>query len=287
MKKRIFARLLCLAMVVMLTMVTAYADCGPKPTTRVQVHETGGRRVVVTLLAKQKQCGPYQAVEKGETPRSWSGEMNDETEKAWYAFRDYEDPDGFYFLGFAQAMDMNWTYYPPEVFKVAVYVPEEDVVLVSEDAFERYAFHSDFYLYLDTADYHQSGAVPMELKTDFDWMEEFWGFLGRAVLTILVELAVALLFGYRMAKQMKTIVVVNLVTQVGLNALLSMWYLLDGPLAAMVGLAVGEIVVLAVESFLYARRLPREGENHGRLKAVAYAFAANLASVFIGWQLMG
>lgn len=285
MKKRIFTWLLCLALVVMLNMVTAYADCGPKPTTHVQIRETGGRRVVVTLLANQKQCGPYQAVEQDETPGGWAGEMNDETEKAWYAFRDYEDPDGFYFLGFVQAMDMNWTYYPPEEFKVAVYVPEEDIVLVSDQSFERYAFHSDFRLNLSTADYHQSGAVPMELRTDFDWMEEVWGFLTRAVLTILVELAVALLFGYRMAKQIKTIVFVNLVTQVGLNVMLSVWYIFDGPLAAMIGLAIGELVVLAVESILYARRLSQEGKGKG--KAVAYAFVANLASVFIGWQLIG
>lgn len=279
MKRRIFTWLLCLALLLPLTTVTANADCAPKPTTSVDV--ITNRQIIVTLLAQEKGNGPYSAIGKDEEPEDWWDELTDDESKAWEAFRDYEDPDGFCFWGEMGWHGIDWDYYPPEVFKVAIYVPEKDIVLVSEETYERYAFHSDFSLWISVDDYDRSGPVPMELKNDTDWMEEVFGFLCRAALTLIVELAMAFLFCYRKKEQIKTILLVNLVTQVGLNVLLSLWYIFDGPAHAMLLLACAEVVVLIVESVAYTRKL--EGK---KWKAVAYAIAANLASVCVGWVMI-
>lgn len=278
-KKRWIVCLLCLALLLPMLTVTASADCAPKPSTSVDV--ISNQQIIVTLLAQEEGSGPHWAIGKEEEPEDWWDELTDDEARAWEAFRDYEDPDGFHFWGELDWHGIDWNYYPPEVFKIAVYYPEHDIVVVSRESYERYAFHSDFRVWLDVTDLSQNQIVSMDLRKDFDWMEEVWGFACRVVLTLLAELAVALLFGYRGKGAVKTIVLVNLVTQVGLNVLLSLWYIFDGPFDAMLRLAVAEIVVLTVEGILYSRKLPGK-----RSKAVLYAIAANLASCALGWWML-
>ena len=282
MRKRMFSWLLCLALLFPLTAVTAHADCAPKPSVNVDV--LCGKNVIVTLLAEQEQYGPNSAIEPGESPEDWQNYESDLELRAWERFRDYQDPDGFHFWGRMGWHGIDWNYYPPERFKIAVYFPETDVLIVSREVYETYAFHSGFRVWVQELDYTDGEIVAMDLKKDFDWMEEAWEFFLRVVITLSVELTVALLFGYREKGHIKVILFVNLVTQVGLNVLLSLWYIFSGPLNAMLRLVVAEIVVLLVEGFYYSRKLKRE--DKGKAWAVLYAVAANLASVFIGWQMI-
>ena len=53
MKKRILVWLLCIALLIPLTTVTAYADCAPKPSVNVDV--LCAKNVIVTLLAVRTQ----------------------------------------------------------------------------------------------------------------------------------------------------------------------------------------------------------------------------------------
>lgn len=285
MKKKVLLRLMCLAVLLSCATVTAHADCAPKPSTVVYVNQTGAEQCVITLLAQEKEgAGPYCAVEPGEE--------NPETEEiryeAWEAFAAYEDPDGFYFWGETFTPMVNWGYYPPEVFKVALYFPEYDSLIVSQEIYERYAFQSKFSLWLTDVDCTHSGVVSMRLEKNIDWMEIIGGFLLRVVVTLAVELLVAVLWGYRSKRQMKVLLSVNLVTQVVLNALLSLWYIFDGPFDAMLRLLTGEIVVLAIESVFYVRRLP-EGEHRltaSKGWALCYTIAANVLSCVIGWWIL-
>lgn len=282
MKKRILVWLLCAALILPLITVTAFADCAPKPSVNVDV--LCGKNVIVTLLGQGDGSGPNQTVPPGAGPDGWQNCETDEELRAWERFRDYQDPDGFHFWGYMDWHGIDWGYYPPEVFKVAVYIPMDDVLIVSEEVFETYAFHSDFRLWIQDLDYADGQVVSMDLQKDFDWMEEAWEFFLRVVITLAVEFAVAWLMGYRGKRHIKTILAVNLVTQVILNLMLTLWYFFDGPLSALIRLALAEIVVLVMEAVIYGRRLTGEGQKKG--KAILYAVAANLASVYIGWHLI-
>lgn len=282
MKKRILLWLLCVALLVPLIAGTAYADCAPKPSVNVDV--LCAKNVIVTLLAEQERYGPNNTVKPGELPEEWQHYESDLEQMAWARFRDYQDPDGYHFWGQMDWHGIDWGYYPPERFKIAVYFPENDVLIVSEEVYETYAFHSDFRLWIQSVEYTDGQIVSMDLKKNFDWMEEVWEFFIRVLLTLAVEFAVAWLMGYREKRHVKVILSVNLVTQVILNGMLTLWYIFDGPLDALLRLVLAEIVVLVLESVIYVRRLSADGQKKGR--AVAYAFAANLSSLIAGWILI-
>lgn len=280
MKRRLICVLLCVLVLVPTLAVTAYANCGPKPSTTVTVHG-GGERMIMTLLGEQRGSGPYSEIQTKEEP---SDDLTEIQQEAWRAFQSYEDPDGYCFWGEMESGGINWGYCPPEIFKIAVYYPGYDVLLVSEEVFERYAFHSDFRVYLPAVNENtQSGVINMELSGGFDWMEELLGFLCRAALTLVIELSMARVWGFDGKAQQKLILKVNLLTQVGLNVLLWLWYFYSGPLTAMLRLIIAEVVVLAVELTVYHRHLR---EMASGLRVTAYTVCANLASVLIGFLLL-
>ena len=282
MKKRILAALLILLLVISLLTATVSADSGPKPGTHIRLTEAG-EKTVLTLLCDLEGWGPNQAVGAQEEPQDWQTQ-NEAQEEAWYAFRDYEDPDGFYFLGEVFEDGVSWGYWPPETFKVAVYYPERDLLWVSEEIYNRYAFRSDYRLVLPAPGENPvSGAVDMVLKKEHSVFEELGGLAFRILVTLAVELALAVLLGFNSRKQLKLIGVTNLVTQVGLNVLLWMWYFYDGPLAALIRLFLAEVVVLIAELVVYLFRL-REDES--AVRTILYTICANGASVLLGFLLL-
>ena len=283
MKKRMISLILMVLLLLPVLTVTVSADMGPKPGTSITVRPGGGEYAVVTLLAREEGNGPHWTIGPDEEPSSRIAKDEMLTE-AWYAFRDYRDPDGYHFWGEIYEGSVTWGYFPPENFKIAVYYPEYGILWVSEDSYERYAFDSDFRLNLPAVGAGaQSGEVDMVLKKTSNLGSELAGFLFRVLLTLAIELAVARIFGLTDEGQKKLILRVNLLTQVGLNLLLWGWYYFDGPLAAMVRLILAEIVVLVVESVIYLRKL-RQEESRGKI--VGYTILANLASVTLGFLFL-
>jgi hypothetical protein len=283
MKKRMISLLLLVLLLVPVLTVTVSADMGPKPGTSITVRPGGGEYAVVTLLAREEGNGPHWTIGPDEEPSSRIAK-DERLAQAWYAFRDYRDPDGYHFWGEIYEGSVTWGYFPPEEFKIAVYYPEYGILWVSEDSYERYAFDSDFRLNLPAVGAGaQSGEVDMVLKKTSNPGSELAGFLFRVLLTLAMELAVARVFGLTEPGQKKLILRVNLLTQVGLNLLLWGWYYFGGPLVAMVRLILAEILVLVVEGVIYQRKL-RQEESRGKI--LGYTILANLASVTLGFLFL-
>ena len=235
--------------------------------------------MVLTLLGDKENYGPDWAVKPGEKP---GGRV--EAKEAWAVFRDYEDPDGFLFYGELWEGQVRWTYWPPETFKVAVYYPERDLLWVSEDIYTRYAFRSNYRLTIPAPGENAvSGEVDMILKKEHNVFTELGGLVFRIVLTLAGELTLAGFFGFRSKKQRRLILLTNLVTQVGLNVLLWMWYFYDGILIAMIRLFLAELLVLIAELTVYLLKL-REEESAGR--TMLYTLCANALSVVLGFLFL-
>lgn len=278
MKQRILVLLLCLALVCGLA-PAAYADIGPKPSVHITFENMDDSLCYATLLSKTKSTGPSSA---------WDGDENHIYNYnldlgIWRAFVEYQDPDGYYFLqeGWQvnETKSFAWTYYPPSSFKVLLYYPETDE-FVTSGIHERYAFDSYFTIDLEAA------GPTLTLKKSYDYTWETISLVARIVLTILLELGLALLFGFRGKQVLLTITGINIVTQVGLNLALNIINYSQGSMAFVLFYLLLELAVFVLEAVLYLRLLQRASPTplkKGRV--ILYALAANVLSFGCGLWL--
>lgn len=275
MKKRILM-LVCVLMILSVPL-TAFADMGPKPSVVIDFQGLEGKRYYATLLSKEKSTGPFSAVEDtGE--EDWSYQVGNADYAVFLKFAQYRDADGFYFLqnfqDCSETQQFSWTYYPPQVFKVLLYFPDTDQFLAS-GSYERYAFDSYF-----TVE-PQDGSL--RVIPSYDYTAEAVSLFVRVLLTIAVELGIALLFGFREKRVFRLIVIINVVTQLALNVILNVINYHMGMLGFLMFFVLLELVVFLVEAVLYAVCLKKRSEKKiSAWKPWIYALAANTASFIVG-----
>ncbi len=274
--------LLCL-LIAYLIPVTAQADTGPKPSVQVSFENMDERLCYGTLLSKSESTGPAYAWDgKEESVNLWG----DQDAEIWRAFVDYQDPDGFYFLQWFWRCDesksLSWGYYPPQTFKILLYWPDTGEFRSSEIC-ERYAF--DSYYTVDTGTM-QTETTVLPVERDYNYTREVAGFIARLIITLLIELGVAWLFGFRRKELLLLILGANVVTQAALNLILNGVYNQQGPWAFLFYYVVLEPVIFAAEAFFYCLTFRRFGDaGIRRRRIVLYALAANVCS-FVGGFLL-
>ncbi len=252
--------------------VPVHADMGPKPSVTISVVNAPDGEFYMTLLSEKETYGPWSKVE-GDP----SSVPKDDRDKAFAFFADYEDRDGFCFQGnLSEAMsegdDFKWSYYPPERFKVAIYVPKDGSFYLSE-VIERQAFNSYFVADCSTR--------PMVVREEAKIKDQVLGFVCRVLFTIAIEMLLGLLMGYRKKKELILILVVNIITQVILNGLFALFDYYGGMLTWLFLLPVGELIVIVIEEIIYLIGM----KGHGKWKTFFYALLANLlsaAATFMG-----
>lgn len=286
MKKKILLLLfVCAIAVSALSPSAVYADSGPKPSVRVSVENLGGELCYGTLLSKWESSGPQFAWDGTEEGKYLPSGLEEEI---WSAFVNYEDADGYYFLQIAWLCSgergISWTYYPPSSFKILLYFPErgEGGEFLVSGIYERYAFDSYYTVNLNKTD--DGGLLIAQKSYDYTW--EVVSLICRIVLTILLELGIALLFGFRSRRTLSVILVVNVITQVILNVLLNLINYSQGAFAFIGWYILLEFVVFAVEAVVYALAFRRFAEKKVPVwKSVLYALTANAFS-FAGGILL-
>ena len=280
MLRKVLSLLICLILVLNLP-VTAKADIGPKPSVRITFTGIKGETYYGTLLSERRSTGPATAWDGYEEYRDWKPESE---KSIWEKFIAYEDTDGYYFLqewwDCSETNQLNWTYYPPTPFKILLYFPETDSFYVS-DIYERYAF--DSYFSVDLSEYSTS---PITARQSYDYTWEVISLGARIVLTIALELAIALLFGYREKKALGFLAIVNVITQVVLNVALNIINYRSGSMGFTFAFICMEILVFAIEAITYKAVLHRYSEKEKvNRRGVTYALVANTASFAIGLWL--
>ena len=259
--------------------VFVHADTGPKPSVHVSFENMGSELCYATLLSETASTGPFSV---------WDGDeehielTSDITEDIWRAFVDYKDLDGYHFLQRAvwkvsESKCLTWGYYPPKAFKILLFYPETGSFLVS-GVCERYAFDSYF-----TADVSENSLEIISVQKSYEWQPEILSLVVRILITIAIELLLALLFGFRSRKEVLFIAIVNVVTQIILNILLNIINFKSGQAAFVTGYIMLEIAVFAVEAVIYSVLLRKISEKAKPVwKCVVYALAANAASFVAG-----
>ena len=195
----VFIMLLCMIMAVSAFPMTVNADMGPKASVRIQFEHMGDELCYGTLLSKEKSTGPASAWD-GRTESAQKEYMDP---GIWEIFVNYKDPDGYYFLQrswkVSESKELAWTYYPPDDFKILLYYPETET-FVSSGIYARYAFDTYYTVDMDGVDigsveYNDdlSTNERIEAYRSYNYRQEMLALGARIVLTILIEMLVALL----------------------------------------------------------------------------------------------
>ena len=299
MLKKTFAAVLCAVTLFSVLSLSVSADIGPKPSVNVSFPDLGDTLCYATLLSKTDSTGPESV---------WSGEEKDARHNEnpnyeyldygydiWKAFVDYDEKDPFFFLQCIWQVngtkELNWTYYPPSEFKVLLYFPETGEYSVSE-VFGRYAFDSYFTVRTEgtrfSVEYDEklSSNDRINAYKSYNYGKELVSLAVRIVLTILIEILIGLLFGFRAKKQILTIAAVNAVTQIILNVLLSVLYINRASDVFVFLYFLCEVVVFVIEAAVYCRLLKKNGaKEKSNIYYALYSLAANAVSFAVGWLL--
>lgn len=290
MKKKVLF-FLCVMFLVFLLPVNAKADMGPKPSTTITFTGLEGQKYYAALLSEEESVGPHHAYD-GTNPYYNEDHLDaydngEELYEIWKKFLTYEDADGFYFLqDFEEGNGdetLQWGYYPPEVFKLLLYFPEDDTFVVS-DRYEKHDFDAYYTVQVENREIQ---SVSEDTRHGQLWK---LGMLAvRMTLTVLIELGIAVLFEFRRKKQLLVLGITNIVTQLMLNAMLAAlfdcdfgWvfiYLLPGMLVYL----PLETLVFTVEAIVYVFLLPKYSEKSiSKKRIVGYTLTANVISFAAG-----
>jgi len=273
--------------------LSAHADYGPKPTTTVTL--VGMRSVDLYYVAPLSQTafGPWTIATSVDDFRE--GDTPTAIDDQYLAF---SDPDGFFYTtrrySECQGYDqVKWGYYPPDPFKVLIYIPENQVFVVTP-VIERTTFDSYVSLRLDGESY--KALAPSEIVTlpekaivhTYSVLPSFFSLVGRILVTLTLELGIALIFKYRSKQQLGAIALTNLVSQLALNLVLILTYIYNGGgLTYWLVFALGEFLVFIGEGIFYRwffkKKVKTEPQFYVSDYVLLYAFVANFVSMGFGF----
>lgn len=285
---------LCFAILLLFAMtVPVSADMGPKPSVVVDFSGLPQGACWATLMSTKHTTGPHWSIiredENGcrvQVEGTYRYiEEGDTDEKVWDAFHALElsDPE-LYFLQIYREVTggqrYTWGYFPPDEFKIALYFPEIDAMAVTDDFYDQYAFDSYYAVDLSGVELVPGTMVSgLNAVVSYDYTKEPVSLLIRVVLTVTIELLIAVwLFKLNEKRQRKLILYVNILTQLLLNLVLSVYVYYKGPVPLLV-YALFELLVFAAEGAAYYKKL--SGKPDFEL-AASYSFAANLISFALG-----
>ena len=287
MKKKMFFMVLCFVIILITMPTTAYADIGPKPSVVIDFKGLENEKYYVTLLSEVASTGPHSAL--GEHPDNKRYHTGDEEYEIWEKFVSYKDKDGYHFLQYfsdiTETSQFIWGYYPPPKFKILLYFPKYDKFVVSEDVYERYAF--DSYYKVDAKDLDIKSVTLIEnikAERNYFYTWELVSLFARIIVTITIEVLIALFFGFRAKKQLLIIGAVNIVTQSILNILLNVTNYNQGSMMFVFNYIWMEALVFIIEASVYSVFLYKYNSEESTKKWLAplYALTANVVSFGMG-----
>jgi hypothetical protein len=272
---KLISRIFVFLLICLLLSTAVFADMGPHFYVEVSVEMAEGQRpFYATLLSESPGTGPVGL---------WEGPSRTEEElavmpastRAAYAMAAYEDPDGYYLLNeifYCKDGSFTWGYMPPDTFKVLLWFPDTGELVCSE-SLNRFAFASVFQGTLSDG---VLKVVPVR-----NVLGHILSFLVRLILTLVIEVGLAFLFGYDFWPVLK----INLITQIGLNIALALYVHSSGSggFIFFTIYLMMELFIFLVEWGYYHGRLPETNPEHpGKFRVFLYALLANALSFGAG-----
>lgn len=282
MKKILLIILFTITFLMMLP-ITSNADTGPKPSLTIivkgmDVEEywldllvadepnyswlkiSDEEREKVSKLAKYKEGGLHPALLVG-THIPMNGSLTGE-----------KQGDGSYIHKF--------TYVGvPSEFKIAIL--KSDGTLIISDKVKRNHFQSVMEYTFETSNINERADSSGKVREVFP-RGYIWGFLLRMILTLAIEIGIALLFGFTLKKTWRILTLTNIATQIILNLIVISSTIRNGQTSGFFTFFITELFVIVTETFIYDNLLI----EHNRKRRILYAITANIVSIAAGFALV-
>ena len=254
------------------------ADTGPKPFVEISV-EGNCDNLYITLLTKYDSSGPYS------TTKVYDDYLTEEEKTIDNKFVSYKDKDGLYYLhvfGDLKDNKFTWGYWPPKEFKILIYDSLNDKFITDDNIYDTYAFGSYYSVKLND----QSFSV----ERSYNYTKEILSFVIRLLVCIIIEVGIALLF--KIYKQELLVILgANLVTQLALNIILSLYLYHNGVQFSFYIIYIFlEIMIVLIELFVYYWGINKVGEKYNYkpknlLLLSIYTITANVLSFGCGFLI--
>lgn len=265
--------ILLLSVLLLLPAATANADMGPKPEIEVRVLNPPGGEYYLDLLSKEENG--YQSLQTQRYDKAKLVLLENYEEDGWKAALVHGTSRPMWGALTGEKTDYGmkhrfWYMGVPDDFKLILVTPDQQIV-VSEE------IHRETLKTVVTYDY-LTNSVSMENVT-LAYLKQF---LETCISTLLIEGVLLLLFGFSLKANWKVFLLINFLTQLALTATVGIIFAREGSLSAYFLFVPVEIVIIIVESIVFALLL----KGQGRLKRVLYAITANLVSAGAGLVIM-
>ena len=276
--KRFLHRLPLLFVVLLLLTTAVFADMGPKPQLTVVVEHAPSELYYLDLLAEgEYEYDPDFAMDETDLdpellaafraaiPDGWHACIAEGTTGAPIWGKLTGDPAG-------PTNYHSFRYYGvPETYRILIVTASGETFL--SDVLTRRTLQSSV-----TVDWTAKTAKPPLQSVGY-----LLQFAATFVPTILIELVVLLLFGFKLKENWKPFLLVNLVTQGGFALYLAVTVLNHGVSGwSLLFYLPIELIITVVESLLYRRLLTERSWE----RAVGYAIVANVCSATVGLLLI-
>ena len=167
-----------------------------------------------TLLSREPGSGPWNT--KYDNAPTYAPDSIKE------AFKEYDDPDGYYYFNYFEDVTrglLRWDSYPPEDFKVLLYI-EDTQTFMSTEALHRYSLTSPFKVQIT-----ESGLV---VKKNYDYLTFLLRFLCRVLISAGLAILISLFYCRRKFIRAKRFIVSNIIFHVLVNIYISVFSFYHG-----------------------------------------------------------
>lgn len=291
MKRRLTAFIMVFLLVCAVAVVPASADSGPRQHATFKL-EGLTEPCYLMLLSKERDWVPLFSGDETKEERraafdnalelSYHTAKGAEEDRAFEALDAYRDTDDYYFFGYAGYFAQEGSYdlyQPPVDVKVLLYFPQSDTLTVSEPVHLgnlENTVHVRVQGDKITSVSFQAFSLGSDPLSGFIWFNSL-------LVTLIVELLIALCFRFYRKKQIRTILLTNLLSQPLMTVLVLM---INPPVYGSLfsfPYALFEIAVTVAEAAVYLRFLPKYEEKRTirKWEIILYAVIANLATYAI------
>ncbi len=301
MRKLLKSILMVLVLTISLVLIsnTVKADMGPKPTSDIKIigiDEPYSFDLLVKFDEDEVSVLSESQIQERieydyylETyPDILNGYIDDDNYASYtiytsgppHTIRVSEDDSNQFHVGYFAA---------PDVFKIAI-VTESGELIVS-DIIHKHNFNAYFEINILDSSILETPLEVANVNGTFSGtlyiadVDEQLGYgviilqtIINVTITLIIELGILFLFGYREKKSYKTALFINLITQTILAAFILFafkWWSIFGAIGVLL---LGELIVFIIEIIVYRKLL----KENTKAKAIIYAIVANISSLVLG-----